>query len=97
MTNIKELLKKLGIEKTGSYKNNFYEIPLEDSGEYAKMYTQLCKTAMNTEDPSLGLSSSKSLDKITNYFEFVDNDLDYTIFLMANFKTDEYKIKISEK
>jgi hypothetical protein len=45
---IKEILTRLNIEETGRYDNHFYIIPIENSNEYAKMYTKLEKNAINT-------------------------------------------------
>ena len=36
---VKNILTRLGIEDTGKYENHFYIIEMEDSNEYAKMYT----------------------------------------------------------
>ena len=47
---IKVLLTRLELEENGRYDNQFYVINLEDSNEYARMYTKLSKKAINTDD-----------------------------------------------
>lgn len=96
MSKIKDLLDKLEIEETGRYDNGYYIVTLKDSNEYAKYYTRLEKNAINTEYPSFGLNSSKTTTKITNYFEIEDGGVDYNLFLIANFDTESYYIKITE-
>mgnify|MGYP003311060322 FL=1 len=50
MTNdIRPILKRLEIEDTGRYENHFYIVTLENSNDYARMYTKLDKNAINTE------------------------------------------------
>lgn len=96
-TNIKEILKTLDITKTGSYKNHFYVIDLEDSDEYARMYTKLSKNAINTESPNFGTNTNNTTVKVTNYFELDLENITYNIFLIADFDKDTYYIKIGEK
>ena len=43
---VKDILTRLEIDKTGTYENHFYLIPIEDSNEYAKMYTKLEKNLL---------------------------------------------------
>lgn len=94
MMNVSEILKKLQLKATGTYDNNFYIIPIENSNEYAKMYTKLDTLAINTEYPSFGTNTSDSTVKITNYFELeIENDK-YSLFLIADFNKDEYYLKI---
>lgn len=95
--NIKELLNSLSITQDGRYDNQFYVIELEDSNDYAKMYTLLDEKAVNTEEPSFGVNSNKTTTKVTNYFEFIQNNVTYNIFLIANFDTDKYYLKIGEQ
>ena len=91
---IQNILARLEIDKTGAYNNRFYVIDLEDSNEYAKMYTKLSKNAINTEFPTFGTNTNNSTVKVTNYFE-VDEDNDtYNIFLIADFDKDKYYVKI---
>lgn len=91
---IKQILDRLEIEMTGKYENHFYKIDLEDSDEYAKIYTKLEKNAINTEFPSFGSNSNKATVKITNYFELELNNEKYLLFLIADFQTGEYYLKI---
>lgn len=96
-SNIEELLIKLDLPKTGRYVNHFYIIDLEDSNEYAKMYTKLDKATINTEDPNFGRNTAGSTVKITNYFEYEDEDAEYNLFLFADFSEDHYYLKIGQK
>ena len=95
--NIKEILNKLEIEKTGRYDNKFYIITLENSNEYARMYTKLDKNAVNTEFPNFGVNTNDSTVKVTNYFELDFENKLYNIFLIADFDKDSYYIKIGER
>lgn len=105
MNNIKALLKKLKLKDyEGQFDNGFFVINLKDSDEYAKVYSTLSETAVNTEFPNFGTSksideksNSKSVIKITNYFEVDDETTTYNIFLIANFEDDLYYLKIGEK
>jgi len=97
MTDVKDLLKKLNIDDTGRYENHFYIVELSDSNEYAKMYTNLCKNAVNTEYPNFGTNTNNSTTKITNYFEIEDGDITHNIFLIADFSNGKYYVKIGEK
>lgn len=95
---IKELLKALSLDdKDGHYENHFYVINLEDSNDYAKMYTLLDEKAVNTEEPNFGVNSNKTTVRVTNYFEFVQNNTTYNIFLIADFDKDLYYVKIGEQ
>jgi len=91
------ILKKLGLNKKGHYDNQFYIIPLDNSDEYAKVYTLLNKNAVNTEYPNFGTNTNNSVVKITNYFEIDEDNVTYNIFLIADFDNDNYYIKIGEK
>ena len=91
---IKNILNRLGIEETGTYDNHFYIINIDNSDEYAKMYTKLEKNAINTEYPAFGTNTSNTTVKITNYFELEEDNDKYLLFLIANFDTDEYYLKI---
>ena len=91
---IKNILTRLGIDETGTYDNHFYIINIDNSDDYAKMYTKLSKNAINTEFPTFGTNTSNSTVKVTNYFELEeDNDI-YNIFLIADFDNDKYYLKI---
>ena len=97
ITNIKDILVKLDLEATGTYEGSFYVIPLQDSNEYARMYTKLTKNAVNTEYPSFTTNTTMATTKITNYFELDVDDMPYNIFLIADFQNDKYSIRIGEK
>ena len=86
---VKNILARLEIEDTGIYSNHFYIINFKDSDEYAKVYTKLSKNAINTEFPTFGTNTNDSTVKITNYFELEEDNVKYTIFLIANFMDDE--------
>ena len=91
---VKTILERLGIEDTGTYDNHFYVVPIEDSNEYAKVYTKLNRNAINTEFPTFGTNTSDSTVKITNYFELEEDNVKYNLFLIADFNNDSYYLKI---
>jgi hypothetical protein len=91
---VKDILARLNIEETGIYDNHFYVIQIENSDEYAKMYTKLEKNAINTEYPTFGTNTSNSTVKITNYFEIEESNDKYLLFLVADFENDTYYLKI---
>jgi len=97
LTDIKGILKKLGIQQTGHYDNHFYIIHLKNSDEYAKMYTLLDKNAINTEYPEFAKNTNENTTKITNYFELEFEEVLYDIFLFADFINDSYYLKITER
>lgn len=91
---IKNILNRLEIEDTGTYENRFYIINIDNSDDYAKMYTKLSKNAIDTEFPTFGTNTSNSTVKITNYFELEEDNDKYNIFLIADFENDKYYLKI---
>ena len=91
---IDTILRRLGIDKTGKYDNHFYIVNIENSDEYAKVYSKLEKNAINTEYPTFGTNTSDSTVKITNYFELEENNTTYLLFLIADFDKDSYYLKI---
>ena len=91
---IQQILDRLEIELTGTYENHFYKIPLENSDDYARVYTKLSKNAINTEFPTFGTNTNDSTVKITNYFELEEDNDKYMLFLIADFDTEEYYLKI---
>ncbi len=97
ISDIKAVLKRLQIEETGSYENHFYVIPIQNSNDYAKMYTKLDKNAINTEYPEFTKNTSNTTTKIINYFELDEDNTTYNIFLFADFDNDRYYVKIGEK
>ena len=93
---IKNILARLEIEDTGRYENKFYIVPVENSDEYAKMYTKLSKNAIDTEYPTFGTNTNNSTVKITNYFELEEDNDKYLLFLIADFQNDKYYLKIGD-
>jgi hypothetical protein len=91
---IQNILSRLEIDDTGTYDNRFYIINIENSDEYAKMYTKLSKNAINTEFPTFGTNTNNSTVKVTNYFEIDEDNNTYNIFLIADFDKDKYYLKI---
>lgn len=91
---VQQVLNRLGIEDTGRYDNHFYIIDIEDSNDYARMYTKLSKNAINTEFPTFGTNTSNSTVKVTNYFEVEEDNITYRLFLIADFDNDKYYLKI---
>ena len=91
---IQNILTRLNISETGSYDNHFYIINIENSDEYAKMYTKLSKNAINTEFPTFGTNTNNSTVKVTNYFELEEDNKTYNLFLIADFDKDKYYLKI---
>lgn len=97
MTNIKEVLKKLELEDVGTYDNNFYVVPIENSDEYARIFSRLEKKAVNTGYPSFGQNTSGNVVKVANYFELDVDNVTYNLFLVADFNADKYYLRIGEK
>lgn len=91
---LENILARLGLGMTGRYDNKFYVIDIENSDEYAKMYTKLSKTAINTEFPTFGTNTNDSTVKVTNYFELEEDNEKYILFLIADFDNDKYYLKI---
>ena len=91
---LENILARLELEAVGRYDNRFYIIDLEDSNEYAKMYTKLSKNAINTEFPTFGTNTNSSIVKIANYFELEEDNEKYILFLIADFDKDKYYLKI---
>ena len=93
---IKNILTRLEIDATGRYENQFYIIPIENSDEYAKIYTKLSKNAIDTEYPTFGTNTNDATVKITNYFELEEGNEKYLLFLIADFQNDTYYLKIGD-
>lgn len=91
---VKTILNRLDIDDTGTYDNHFYVVQIEDSDEYARVYSKLSKNAINTEFPAFGTNTSSSTVKITNYFELDEDNVTYRLFLIADFDNDSYYLKI---
>lgn len=93
---IKNILTRLEIDATGRYENHFYIVPIEDSDEYARVYTKLSKNAIDTEYPTFGTNTNDATVKITNYFELEEDNEKYLLFLIADFQNDTYYLKIGD-
>lgn len=93
---IKSILDRLELTATGRYENHFYIIPIENSDEYAKIYTKLSKNAIDTEYPTFGTNTNNATIKVTNYFELEENNSKYLLFLIADFQNDKYYLKIGD-
>lgn len=96
-SDINAILKRLELEPTGRYDNHFYVIDLENSDDYARMYTKLGKKAINTEFPNFEVNTNNTTTKITNYFELEEDNITYNIFLIADFDKNIYYLKIGER
>jgi hypothetical protein len=94
---IEKLLKELGLKNTGRYDNHFYIIDIDNSNDYAKMYSLLDEKAINTEYSSFGTNKSNNTIKVTNYFEKDIDNVTFMMFLIADFENDAYYLKIREK
>lgn len=92
-----KILKKLDLEKTGRYENEFYIIDLEDSDDAARAYTKLDKNAVNIEYPCFTVNTNNNTNKVVNYFELEFDNTAYNIFLFSNYLEDKYYVKIGEK
>ena len=97
ISDIKNVLARLELDKTGAYDNHFYVIPLTDSNDYAKVYTKLDKNAINTEYPEFTQNTNNTTTRIINYFELEEDSITYNIFLFADFDNEKYYVKIGEK
>jgi hypothetical protein len=93
---IKDILTRLELNVTGRYENHFYIIPIENSDEYSKVYTKLCKNAIDTEYPTFGTNSDDATIKVTNYFELEEDNNRYSLFLVADFQESKYYLKIRD-
>lgn len=58
------------------------------------MYTKLSKNAINTEFPTFGTNTNDSTVKITNYFEIEEDNITYRLFLIADFDSEKYYLKL---
>lgn len=97
ISDIKPILKKLEITELGHFDENAYVIQLQDSNDYARMYSLLEQNAINTEYPNFGTNTNKTTVKITNYFEVEEDNVTYNLFLVADFDNDKYYLRIVEK
>lgn len=97
ISDITPVLKRLNIKIPGRYDDGFYIIKLRDSDDYVSMYSNLDDLAINTEDPGFGKNTNNTTVKITNYFETEIDGVTFDLFLIADFDTDEYQLKIKER
>lgn len=85
-----ELLQNLGIKEEARQSNNgVYVIDIKDSNEYGVYYSKLDRSPLLDEDEE---SSNVTLDGST----IVYMSDDYTLTLVADFSSDQYKLTIKE-
>ena len=85
---MKELLLKIGISEPGYFSaSNTYVIDLKDSSQYSKVFSKLDKTDLVEEL----VDSSVSNTSISNVMYAND---EYTMNIIANFDSDEYKLVV---
>jgi hypothetical protein len=97
ITDILDLLKKLGIEERGTYEDEFYVVKLKDSDAFGEIYGRLDGEATNLGDPSIGVNTNDTTTDITGYFEADMGDVTYKLYLTADFADDIYELRIKEK
>lgn len=95
-TDIKDILQRLNLPSTGRWDGGFYVIRLENSDEYAKMYSQLDQLAQSQEYPQFETNEHQATVKAVHYFTLDEQNDTWAIFLVANFATDTYYIKLKE-
>lgn len=89
MNNIETFLKELGITKDGYYDEDIYVIPLDDSDEFAKMYSILDKSdKVELDDEFIGI------DKTNSMLLYISDK--YEVKLVSNFDSDDYRIEIRD-
>lgn len=87
---MEELLQKLGIKETPKKSNNGVSvIDIEDSNEYGVYYSKLDRSPLLDEDEE---SSNVTIDGST--IVYISDD--YTLTLVADFASDQYKLTIRE-
>ena len=87
-----ELLAQLRIDKEPVENDNgSYTIDLMDSNEYAKYYSRLDKSDLLFLDDE---ASQGDVD--TSSLQYLTDEEDFVITLLANFESEEYKIIIRE-
>lgn len=87
---MEELLQKLGIKETPKESNNGVSvIDIEDSNEYGVYYSKLDRSPLLDEDEE---SSNVTIDGST--IVYISDD--YTLTLVADFASDQYKLTIRE-
>lgn len=93
---ITKLLKELQINAEGKVVDGVYELVLDNSNTYAKMYTLLDNNAVNKEFPATEANTADTPTNFTNYFEKEFEDTTYEIALIADFAAERYVVHISE-
>ena len=87
---MEELLQQLGIKETPKESNNGVSvIDIEDSNEYGVYYSKLDRSPLLDEDEE---SSNVTIDGST--IVYISDD--YTLTLVADFASDQYKLTIRE-
>lgn len=87
---MEELLQQLGIKETPNESNNgIYVIDIKDSNEYGVYYSKLDRSPLLDEDEE---SSNVTIDGST--IVYISDD--YTLTLIADFASDQYKLTIRE-
>ena len=87
---MEKLLQQLGIKETPKESNNGVSvIDIEDSNEYGVYYSKLDRSPLLDEDEE---SSNVTIDGST--IVYISDD--YTLTLVADFASDQYKLTIRE-
>ena len=87
---MEELLQQLGIKETPNESNNgIYVIDIKDSNEYGVYYSRLDRSPLLDEDEE---SSNVTIEGST--IVYISDD--YTLTLIADFASDQYKLTIRE-
>lgn len=87
---MEELLQQIGIKETPNESNNgIYVIDIKDSNEYGVYYSKLDRSPLLDEDEE---SSNVTIDGST--IVYISDD--YTLTLIADFASDQYKLTIRE-
>ena len=87
---IEELLDELNIDKEPiENENGSYTIDLDSSNEFAKYSSKLDKSDLLEED-----QEASNIGLETSSVQYVSDD--FTVTMLANFETEEYKMIIRE-
>lgn len=84
-----EFAKTLGIDKEGKYYDDVYVIQLEDSNEFARMYSRLDKNENLDLDP-------EGIDLGTEGSTLVYLSDEFDVMLKSDFGEEYYAVEISE-
>lgn len=85
-----ELSKKLNIDRDGHEEEVGYVVTLNDSDDYARVYTLLDNSSYCELNTDVMLLSDEA--SLLNY-----ETVNYSIDLVANFNEDTYKVVFKEK